>query len=193
MNREQLITHHTIDEAHYGKTRRPPGPQILIDVGYAQQSVLPAITTPPTLSRYLLRSRHNTMMPFLCKLLPLPMNEFTSALFAVIASVTTSDIYSNNGVTVTFSTDPFGPSFPEPYLFPAFIQRSALICITMSIYTFVSSSTWLWVRDRTYCPSGSMVSGLHISYLSTQCPFTPSLMCALSSLKLVRPKTIPSL
>jgi hypothetical protein len=26
MNREKLSTHHTIDEAHYGKTHRPPGP-----------------------------------------------------------------------------------------------------------------------------------------------------------------------
>jgi hypothetical protein len=36
MNQEKLSTHHTIAEAHYGKTRRPPGPQILIDMGYDQ-------------------------------------------------------------------------------------------------------------------------------------------------------------
>jgi hypothetical protein len=41
------------------------------------------------------------------------MNEFTSALVAVIASITVYDIDCNNSVTVTFSTDPFGPSFPE--------------------------------------------------------------------------------
>jgi hypothetical protein len=52
----------------------------------------------------------------MCKLLPLPINEFTSALFTVIASVTTSDIDRNNSVTITFCTDIFGPSFPETIL-----------------------------------------------------------------------------
>jgi hypothetical protein len=37
MNRENMSTHHTIDEAHYGKNRRPLGPQILMDMGYEQQ------------------------------------------------------------------------------------------------------------------------------------------------------------
>jgi hypothetical protein len=47
-NREKLNTHHTIYEAHYGKTTRPPGPQILMDMGYNQEPVLPAsITVPP--------------------------------------------------------------------------------------------------------------------------------------------------
>jgi hypothetical protein len=41
------------------------------------------------------------------------MNEFTSAPFAVMASIDTSEIGCNNSVTVTFSTDPFGPSFHE--------------------------------------------------------------------------------
>jgi hypothetical protein len=36
MNREKLSTHHTIDEAHYGTTRHPPGPQIIMDMGYDQ-------------------------------------------------------------------------------------------------------------------------------------------------------------
>jgi hypothetical protein len=45
-NREKLSTRHTIDEAHYGKTHRPPGPQILMDMGYEQQYVIPVITTP---------------------------------------------------------------------------------------------------------------------------------------------------
>jgi hypothetical protein len=115
-NRENLSIHHTFDEAHYGKTRRPPGPQILIDMGYEQQPVLPAITTSPPLSQYLLCSRQNTVTPFLCKLLPLPMNDFTSAPFAVIATIAMSDIDRNNSATVTFSTDPFGPSFSETIL-----------------------------------------------------------------------------
>jgi hypothetical protein len=41
------------------------------------------------------------------------MNEFTSAPFDDISSVVISDIDHNNSVTVTFSTDPFGPIFPE--------------------------------------------------------------------------------
>jgi hypothetical protein len=113
MNHEKLITHHNIDEAHYGKTRRPPGPQILIEMGYEQQPVLPVIITPPQLSWYPLCFRDKTVAPFLCKLLPLPMNEFTSVPVTVFASVAMSDIDRNNSVTFTFSTDPFGPSFPE--------------------------------------------------------------------------------
>jgi hypothetical protein len=112
-NREKLSTHNTIDEAHYGKTRSPPGPPIIMDMGYEQEPVLPAITTTLPVSRYPLHSRHKSITPFVCKLLPLPMNEFTSAPLAVITSVTTSYIYRNDGVTVTFITDPFGPSFLE--------------------------------------------------------------------------------
>jgi hypothetical protein len=54
--------------------------------------------------------------PFSCKLLPLPKNDFTSAPVAVAAYVVMSDIDRNNSVTVTFSMDPFGPSFPETIL-----------------------------------------------------------------------------
>jgi hypothetical protein len=112
-NREKMSTHHTIYKAHYGKTRCSPGPQILMDMGYEQETVPPAITTPPPVSRYPLRSRHKSITTFVCKLLPLPINEFVSAPFTIIASVTTSDIDRNDGVTVTFSTDLFGLSFPE--------------------------------------------------------------------------------
>jgi hypothetical protein len=112
-NREKLNTHHTIDEAHYGTTNRPHGPQILMDMGYDQEPVLPASITVPPKSRYPFCSRHSSVTPLLCKLLPLPMNEFTYTPVAVIASVSASDIDRNNSVTVTFSTDPFGQSFPE--------------------------------------------------------------------------------
>jgi hypothetical protein len=115
-NREKLSTHDTIDEAHYIKTRHPSRPQTLMDMGYEQQPVPPAITTPPLISRYPLRSQHKTVMSFLWKIIPLLTNEFNSAPFAVIASVTTSDIDHNNRITVIFSTDPFGPSFPETLL-----------------------------------------------------------------------------
>jgi hypothetical protein len=75
-NREKLSTHHTIYEAHYGKAQRPPRPHILMDMGYEQEPVLLAITTPPPVPWYPLRSRHKSIAPFVCKLLPLPMNEF---------------------------------------------------------------------------------------------------------------------
>jgi hypothetical protein len=112
-NQEKLSMHHTIYESHYGTTTRPPGPQILMDMGFDQEPVLPELITVPPKSRYPFRLHHNSVTPFLCKLLPLHMNEFTSAPVAVIASVSASDIDRNSSVTVTFSTDPFGQSFPE--------------------------------------------------------------------------------
>jgi hypothetical protein len=116
MNREKLSTHHMIDEAHYGTTKRPPGPHILMDMGYDQEPVLLALTNVPPNLRYPFRSRHGYVTPFVCKLLSLPMNYFTSAPVAVIASVSSSDIACNSSVTVTFSTDPFWQSFPETIL-----------------------------------------------------------------------------
>jgi hypothetical protein len=112
-DREKLSTHHTIYKAHYGTTNRPPGPHILMDMGFDQEPVLPALTTVPPKSRYPFRLRHNSVPPFLCNLLTLPMNEFTSAPVAVIASASASDIDRNSSVTVTFSTNPFGQFFPE--------------------------------------------------------------------------------
>jgi hypothetical protein len=82
-------------------------------MGYEQQHVLPPITTPPQLSWYPLRSRHKTVTAFLCELLPLPMNEFTSTSVAVVASVAMSEIDRNSSVTVTFSIYPVGPYFSE--------------------------------------------------------------------------------
>jgi hypothetical protein len=64
-NQEKLSTHHTFDEAHYGKTARPPGPQILIGMGYDQEPVLPELITVPPQSRYPLRARHNSVTPSL--------------------------------------------------------------------------------------------------------------------------------
>jgi hypothetical protein len=44
------------------------------------------------------------------------MNEFTCDPFTVISPASTSDIDHNNSVTVNFSTDAFGPSFPGTIL-----------------------------------------------------------------------------
>jgi hypothetical protein len=43
----------------------------------------------------------------------LPINEFTDTPITVAASLTASDIAHIDDIMVTFSTDPFGPSFPE--------------------------------------------------------------------------------
>jgi hypothetical protein len=142
MNREKLSTYHTIDDAYYGTIRRPPGPQILMDMGYDQEPAIPALTTEPLKSRYPSRSRHKSVTPLLCKLLSLPMNEFTSTPVTVIASATASDIDRNSSVTITFSTDPFGQSFPETIIVYGIHPTLGLFCITMSIDTAVSSSKW---------------------------------------------------
>jgi hypothetical protein len=84
-----------------------------MDMGYDQEPVVPSFITVPPKSLYPFCLRHNYVTPFLCKLLPLPMNEFTSSPVAVIASVSASDIDRNKSMTVTFRTDPFGQSFPE--------------------------------------------------------------------------------
>jgi hypothetical protein len=84
-----------------------------MDMCYDQEPVLPELITVPLKSRYPFRSRHNSVTPFLCKLVPLPINEFTSVPVAVIASVSVSDIDRKGSATVTFSTDPFGKSIPE--------------------------------------------------------------------------------
>jgi hypothetical protein len=66
------------------------------------------------------RSQNKCITPSSCTLITLPLHEFTPAPVAVTASVAASsrplhasDVHSNDGITVTFSTDPFGPSFPE--------------------------------------------------------------------------------
>jgi hypothetical protein len=106
-NHEQLSTHHIINEAHYSKTRHPPGPQLLMDMGYDLTPFPTVIITPPPRLQYPLYSLNKPVTPFYSKLIPLPMNEFTSAPAAVVTTLITSDIDHNNIVTVTFSTDPF--------------------------------------------------------------------------------------
>jgi hypothetical protein len=63
-----------------------------MDMGYEQQPLLAAIIFLLPLSRYPLRSLHKPMTPFNRKILPLPMNELTSAPVTVVVSVATSDI-----------------------------------------------------------------------------------------------------
>jgi hypothetical protein len=91
-NDEKLSMHHLIDDAHYSKTQRPRGPQILVDMRYEQQPLIRVIITLPPLSRYPLRSLHRPVIPFYSKLHPLPMNEFMSAPVAIFAFITAPDI-----------------------------------------------------------------------------------------------------
>jgi hypothetical protein len=115
-NHEKLSTYNIMYESHYGKTHRPPGPQIFMYMGYELPPLIPAIVTPSPLLQYLICSIHKPVMTFYSKLLPLPMNEFTSDPVAVVTALITSHIDRNNSVTVTFSTEPFDPSFPENIL-----------------------------------------------------------------------------
>jgi hypothetical protein len=66
------------------------------------------------------RSHHKYITPLSCTLIPFSLHEFTPAPVAVAASLAASsrplhgsDVHRNDGITVTFSTDPFGPSFSE--------------------------------------------------------------------------------
>jgi hypothetical protein len=63
-NHKKLSTYHIIDEAHYGKTHHPTGHQILVDMGYEQKPLLPAIITLLSLSQYLLRFLHKPVTQF---------------------------------------------------------------------------------------------------------------------------------
>jgi hypothetical protein len=74
---------------------------------------LSTIGTYIPIFQYPLRCKAFPLTPFIFKLFPLPMNEFTAALVAVAASLTASGIARIDGVTFTFSTDPYGLSFPE--------------------------------------------------------------------------------
>jgi hypothetical protein len=48
---------------------------------------------------------------------PKPMNEFTAALATVDVSLTSSHTTRSDGITVTFSTDPFGPPFSDTIIY----------------------------------------------------------------------------
>jgi hypothetical protein len=119
-NREKLSSHHVIDEAHYDTARRPVVAQVIMDMGYDIPS-LPLVPLQPLKpSVYPTWSQHKCITPLSCPLIPLPLHEFTPAPVAVAASLAAtsrplrdSDVHRNDGITVTFSTDPFGPSFPE--------------------------------------------------------------------------------
>jgi hypothetical protein len=119
-NREKLSSHPAIDEAHYGTARRPAGAQILMDVGYDIPSLPLVPLQSSQFAMYPKRSHHKCITPLSCTLISLPLHEFTPAPVAFAASLAASsrplhgsDVHCNYGITVTFSTDPFGPSFPE--------------------------------------------------------------------------------
>jgi hypothetical protein len=120
MNREKLSSHHVIDEAHYGTARRPAGDQVLMDMGCDIPS-LPLV--PLQLSQFTMypkRPHHKCITPLSCTMIPLPLHEFTPYPVTVAASLAASsrprhgsDVHRNDGTTVTFSADLFGPSFTE--------------------------------------------------------------------------------
>jgi hypothetical protein len=114
ISREKLSSHHVIDEDHYEKCQRSSGAQLLMDMGYEiSTTLLSNIDTPTPISQYTRCCKTFPATPFICKFFQLPMNEFTTTLLEVAALITASDIARSDGITVTFSTHPFGPSFPE--------------------------------------------------------------------------------
>jgi hypothetical protein len=118
-NLENISSHHVIEEAHYGTARRPAGAQVLMDMGYGIPPLSLVPLQPLKPSVYHTWSQHKCINPLSCTLIPLPLHDFTPSPIAVAASlVTTSrplhdpDVHHNDSIMVTFSTDPFGPSFP---------------------------------------------------------------------------------
>jgi hypothetical protein len=119
-NRGKLSSHHVIDEAHYGTALRPAGAKVIMDMGYDIPSLPLVPLQSSQFAMYPKRSQNKCITPSSCTLIPLPLHEFTPAPVTVAASVAASsrplhasDVHRNDGITVTFSTDPFGPSFPE--------------------------------------------------------------------------------
>jgi hypothetical protein len=119
-NHEKVSSRHVIDEAHYSTAHRPSDAQVLMDMGYDIPSLPLVLLQPPKPPVYPTRSRHKYITPLPCTLITLSLHEFTPAPVAVAASVAAkscplhdSDVHRNDGIMVTFSTDQFGPSFPE--------------------------------------------------------------------------------
>jgi hypothetical protein len=118
--REKLSSHHVIDKPHYGTARHPAGAWVLMDMGYNIPSLPLVPLQPPKPSVYPTRSRHKCITPLPCILILPPLHKFTPTPVAVAASLAVtsrplhaSDVHRNDGIAMTLSTDPFGPSFPE--------------------------------------------------------------------------------
>jgi hypothetical protein len=159
---------------HYGKTRRPPGPQILMEMGYELRPLIPVIVTPPPLLWCPICSLHKPVIPFYSKILPRPMNEFMPDLVAVVTTLSTSDMDHNNSVTVTFITDPFGPSFPETILVPGIH-----LTLGIDLHYDVDRRHYQLFNMNPGTPlhrlhSRSIVFDMHTSFQSTLCQYIPS-------------------
>jgi hypothetical protein len=114
------------------------------------------------------------------------MNELTSAPVAVITSVSASDIDRNSSVTVTFSTNPFGQSFPETIIVYG-IHPTLILVLHYDVDRRRYQIIKMDLGTLTACHNGSPVSALRTYCQSTQFPSTSLRIKALSSLKLVPP------
>ena len=108
--------HFVYDEAHFGSASRPPGAQLLFDLGL--RTILP--DTSPAVSKIWFAPQPPvaklapTVLP-LAQYTPLPLLEFLSAPVASAAALSShSDVSRSAALTVEFCNDPFGPSFDEP-------------------------------------------------------------------------------
>jgi len=125
--REKLSTHHVIDEAHYGATKRPPGAQVLMNMGYPiPPEPDPVAQASPPRSVYPSKSTLKLPSIGIANLVPLPLNEFTPAPVAVAARISTEEVHRDSAVTVEFSSDPYDPSFDEEISIKGFDSLAGL-------------------------------------------------------------------
>jgi hypothetical protein len=104
------------DEAHFASASRPPGAQLLFDLGLRPLS----LETPAPVSKLGFAPQPpfpklaSAVFPLACYA-PLPLLEFLAAPVATAATlVSTSNVSRSAALMVEFCTDPFGPSFDEP-------------------------------------------------------------------------------
>ena len=125
--RVKTAKHVVFDEAHYSQKERPPGPQLLYDLGLEKEEAAPSSTLPPPVPSAPCPpvptvALTKTALVKTAALQPLPLRESaipTSAIdktspapTAVAAAVTPTDDV-DEFTPVTMCSDPFGPSFEE--------------------------------------------------------------------------------
>jgi hypothetical protein len=124
--REKTSSHHTIDEGHFSVACRPPGPQVLMDMGYDQPPI--AVPGPVPFAPYPASSpRKPVKLSRLPLFIPLPLYEFTHTLAASAARLKAHDGERPDTYSIVFSTDPFGPSFDKEISVSGIHETAGLI------------------------------------------------------------------
>jgi hypothetical protein len=113
----KMGNHFVYNEAHFASASRPPGAQLLFDLGLRPL----LLETPVPVSKLSFAPQRPfpklapAIFPLACYA-PLPLLEFLAAPVATTTAtlVSTLDVSRSAALTVEFCTDPFGPSFDEP-------------------------------------------------------------------------------